>query len=390
MCARHRHRSVVRQLAPVAARAAGMVVLLAFAGSLVGAEALAVEGASREDRMAARRELVSIGVDFSAASLVQAVQENDPLVVDLLIAGGMDVNQRDTEGSSVLAIAAAGGRTQIVGQLLAAGAKPLARDGEGRTALHVAQNLGVRHALVAAGADVRARDSAGYTPLLSAVQNHWVSTARLYFDHGASTADLPQALPEALLGEGFGRGDPFADEQVEMVRLLLERGADPNAGLPLGALAFRHRPGAGNVARLLIQAGADPNATVEEQQGSPWSLAHYALWNHGFEVTRVLLEEGADGSYIGPNGDSLLDVAVGNVHGVAGPLCERLDHYTNPEECKDEFVKTVRMLVRSGASVVKDYGDGASVLDFVEDIADPAMQKTLKTLLKDVRVQPRP
>lgn len=363
-----------------------MVVLLALVGSL-SAEAVAAEGAGREDQMAARRELVSIGVDFSVASLVQAVKENDPLVVELLIAGGMDVNRRDDEGNPLLSVAAGGGHAEVVRLLLIAGADPSASNRTGRTPLHAAAGKhAIREALVAAGADVRARDLEGHPPWAVYVYALDTSSVRFYFDHGASAADYPEALRTTLQAPFHHRPyrpAPFWDTQVEMFLLLLEHGADPNAGVPLGEVA--RTPGGADLARLLIQAGADPNASVgDEDYKRP--VVFEALSQGAFEVARILLEAGADGTYIDPDGISYLGMALWNLE--PGD-CERNEHYATVEACLDDIVEIVRVLVRTGASVIGNR-DGSSELDWLEDVADPARQRTLKALLKDVRVELRP
>ena len=88
--------------------------------------------------------------------------------------------------------------------------------------------------------------------------------------------------------------------QVEMVRLLLDLGADVDErvlieeleeptlswGAPLWYAALGNRI---EISRLLLDRGADPNANV---YASGWPLGH--AWNHeGGELKRLLLERGA-------------------------------------------------------------------------------------------------
>ena len=83
--------------------------------------------------------------------------------------------------------------------------------------------------------------------------------------------------------------------QEEAARLLLERGADPNALStseiakvpPLGTAAFvRSVP----LARLLLDSGADPNGRGE----GGFTALHAAAQNGDEELARLLLECGAD------------------------------------------------------------------------------------------------
>jgi uncharacterized protein len=83
--------------------------------------------------------------------------------------------------------------------------------------------------------------------------------------------------------------------QEEAVRLLLERGADPNALStgeiakvpPLGTAAFA---GSTALARLLLDSGADPNVRGE----GGFTALHSAAQNADEELARLLLERGAD------------------------------------------------------------------------------------------------
>lgn len=85
--------------------------------------------------------------------------------------------------------------------------------------------------------------------------------------------------------------------QEEAARLLLERGADPNALStneavrvpPLGTAAFvRSAP----LARLLLDEGADVNGRGE----GGFTALHSAAQNGDEELARLLLERGADPS----------------------------------------------------------------------------------------------
>src|SRR6266508_3607352 len=74
------------------------------------------------EREAARAKLGQLGVDYSRDSLVKRAGEGDTIAVKLLIAAGMPVDARNSEGKTALMGAAAAGRTETAQALLARGA----------------------------------------------------------------------------------------------------------------------------------------------------------------------------------------------------------------------------------------------------------------------------
>jgi uncharacterized protein len=91
--------------------------------------------------------------------------------------------------------------------------------------------------------------------------------------------------------------------QEGAVRLLLARGADPNALStaeiarvpPLGTAAFVRSP---QLARVLLDSGADPNGRGE----GGFTALHAAAQNEDEELARLLLERGADPSSTADDG----------------------------------------------------------------------------------------
>ncbi|KAF8184630.1 hypothetical protein K438DRAFT_1837602 [Mycena galopus ATCC 62051] len=87
-----------------------------------------------------------------------------------------------------------------------------------------------------------------------------------------------------------------SDEDLGIVRLLLESGADPNRhgeSPPGSALANAAYRGSAEMVRLLLQHGADINLPLDCKSGRGSAL-HAASYNGHVEIVRLLLEGGAD------------------------------------------------------------------------------------------------
>lgn len=152
----------------------------------------------------------------------------------LVFGKGVPVNARDPErnwGTS-LHIAASKGREEAVEALLNLGADAHMLDNSRSTPLHLAAERGASHVcmmLLEAGCDVDAQDEDGLTPLHRAASVAQVTTdgdilatCRVLISNGSriGTRDLEQMTPLHAASE-HGNAD--------VVRELLERGADPSA-----------------------------------------------------------------------------------------------------------------------------------------------------------------
>jgi len=278
-----------------------------------GADANSVDPAGETALMTAIRSgslesaatLIERGADVNAkdsvlqTALMAAVRENHPDIVRLLIQKGAEVNAQTRTGPTpgwVLpnsvpgfsfgvgivrgGLPERGSRAPIPGALT-----PLlyaARDGR----------LEAARILVDAGADLSVTDANGITPLLMAITNNQIPTARFLIERGAdvNAVDWYGRTPlwaavetrNMDLDNATFKNDVDRAPVLELIKVLLERGANPNVRMkevpPIrrfmlpatGSLSWVDFTGqtpfltaalAGDVTvmRLLLQYGADPH-----------------------------------------------------------------------------------------------------------------------------------
>ena len=167
--------------------------------------------------------------------------------------------KRDEQGFSVLHRAAEMGHAEVVSYLMEMGADPQeeveGEEPEGWTGLHLAafgDHPAVVECLIGAGAEVDAGDADGMTALVIAT--------------GRGSLDAFKGLGGGGGGGGGGEGDGFTplhhasyNGLMEMVGILLERGADVNAAAEDGSrpLDWARSGGEKEVAELLENRGGE-------------------------------------------------------------------------------------------------------------------------------------
>lgn len=187
-----------------------------------------------------------------------------PEAVQTLIDAGAALDARDESGRTPLHAAADSPGAESLRLLLAAGADPfaLADDFEGNGAMHYAvraENSEAIAALLDAGVPIDQRASDGMTPLMQAAGygGRSLETLRLVLGHGASVDARDENGDTPL--HWTARWD-----HTDAARLLLERGADPNAAT--GSLGYTPLHTAflfsteAALVPVLLDAGADPRA----------------------------------------------------------------------------------------------------------------------------------
>jgi ankyrin repeat protein len=239
---------------------------------------------------------------YDPNELMLAAMKGDPSAVQTVLARGTPVNAKDVYGMTALMWAA----PQVVPLLLKRGADVRVRDYFDRTALHFAactDSPAVVRALLDRGLNVNERDAQGWTPLLYAVEGacHVAWTGRC--------GPREQVLIDLLMARrrvGFG---------AEAARVLLERGADPNARntMEWTALTSALEYGAtvqNPLVQVLLSHGADVNA--RSKFGDPALLL--AARGGDAPTLKRLLELGADVNAQDQKGSTALSYVARNGH----------------------------------------------------------------------------
>jgi len=301
-------------------------------------------------------------------------------VADMLIQRGADVNGNHLIERSPLQAAAASGSGEIVGLLLTASAAPGLTGTDPVLPLQHAALIGdtisagllLKHGAcvsakagsiwdaaisgdtaalerqLGAGAEPDGPDSIGGTPLVYAAALGRIEAIDVLLDAGADADGIARIADGRRLSP---LGAAVIGDKPDCMRLLLDRGADPNGYdedlvTPLHVAATHARARA---ATVLLDAGAEVNAR-EEQGWTPLTRVinsgadessrvecarvllksgadanqrdrydraalHQAIWLNSAAMVRVLLENGADPDVPGSLDETPLNMAIGDFMG---------------------------------------------------------------------------
>jgi ankyrin repeat protein len=267
----------------------------------------ALHWAVNEDNLEIANALIAGGANVKAANdygmtpLTLACINGSARMVDALLKAGADPNTIFSEGETALMTAARTGNVDVVKLLLNAGANPNAKEpNRGQTALMWAAFEGhaaAIKAMIEHEADFRATAKGGYDALMYGVREGRTEVVKTLLDAEANvnskTPDGTTLLNLAIFNANY-----------ETAATLVQRGADVNAvdrqqGSPIVNLMKVRRPGlcqnpcpkgtgtlgSLELAKMLLARGANPNAAPVAGRGAGYELkgadisAHFGALN---------------------------------------------------------------------------------------------------------------
>jgi ankyrin repeat protein len=231
-------------------------------------------------------------------ALMAATLFADGRMMELLLKHGADPNRAGAAGTTALMWAVPDlVKVQV---LIAGGANVNARSDTQRTALLVAASypgtVDLLKLLLDQGADLRAQDRAGTTALALAVRSADVDVVRFLVDRGLD----PNALSPAARRAGFSRYDLATTEY------LMSKGLNPTPDVLITTAAWNPT----GFVRRWIDSGADVNASNTGQYNRTPLLTAVTSEAEGADTLRLLLDSGADPNVRTTEGESPLDWAI--------------------------------------------------------------------------------
>ena len=220
--------------------------------------------------------------------LVELVEKGKLGDLQSLLSAGAPVDSRDSEGLTLLMIAALNNKHNIVSYLLEKGAQVNAVCGNQWTPLMhsaVGGDVKVAQTLIEAGADVNAKTDDGNTAILEAAYSGNDEVLKLLIEKGADINCRAKNRGTPLT-EACWQGNPSS------INILLEHGADIHARCRYGdtVLSWAASHAHLDIVRKLLAAGAEVNDAAE-YGGTPLMSAVRA---NSKDVVMALLDAGAE------------------------------------------------------------------------------------------------
>lgn len=244
--------------------------------------------------------LIAAGADIEIETahkvtpLMMAASLGNTEAAKMLIAAGADINHRDEVGSTPVFLAALSASADIVKALIKKGADVTLTNEYGQTPLHRCTSVEAAKLLIEAGTALDAKDERGRTALHVAADLGRTELVRFYIDAGLGVNSLTKNKAAPLHGASLGGHKDTATALVEL-------GAKLNT-LTKDGYAPIHMAKNVEVVKLLMAAGADP--TLKDCNGKDAFL--HALERHDADTALFLMEKLSLNPLVDYGGVSLL------------------------------------------------------------------------------------
>jgi len=325
--------------------------------------------------------------------LLSAARTGSSAAIEALVAAGAKIDARENfYGETPLIWAAAEDHADAVRTLLEHGADPNIRSSpqtfekrrEGQNLLSLGewtplfytarQNaLQAGAALIKGDANLNLADPDGTTALVIAIINAHYEFAAMLIDAGADPnvvdtsgmGALYAAVDMHRLAVGHGRPNPKPVgllTSVDIVKKLLEHGANPNAELDKPIIQRQHTFGDGALAK-----GATPLLRAAK--------------SGDIELVKMLVAAGADVQHKMPNGANALMYAAGLGWRNGSPIAPSFDQGSDAEA-----VQTIAFLMERGLDVGAQDMNGNTALHAA--VTGRGSEEIIKYLLNDAHADP--
>jgi uncharacterized protein len=258
---------------------------------------------------------VAAAEDPSSSRLADAAMNRDLDAVRAMLREGADPNALGTYDTPPLLWIVRYEDADTAKRLLNAGADPDLGNAHRVGPLHLAVangDLVTAQVLLEAGANPELRDRTGETPLFAAARTGDPAMAKLLLDHGADVDTREPRYAQTPLHVAARESSPA------VARLLIEHDADVNARTQPGELpAFRlPADNAGSKGVGIVRGGWPERGMRNPVPGAKTPLL-YATRTGSLEMTRLLVEAGADLEQTDENGitpllNAVLNASVAN------------------------------------------------------------------------------
>ncbi len=274
------------------------------------------DAVNRGDKEAAK-DLLELGPDeininvknrYDQTPLHIAAEKGCTETVELLLKEGADINAENSDGQTPLHEAVWNGYTETVKLLLDKKANVNTKDNYGKTALDYASERSHNdsersHNDIVGILIQRIRQQKNSQNLLDALKRGDKEAVEILLELGPNEIDINDeecGVTPLHLASSIG--------YIDIIRMLLEKGADINAQDNYGQTPLYYASGQNNVeiVRMLLEGGAD----IEAKDKSGETVLYQAVRSKNAEMIELLLNRGADIEAKDNSGETALDLAA--------------------------------------------------------------------------------